>query len=117
MNRNLYPWCADSIGIGMVYSMIGFGIFLAFCIVIGTLVTLAFGDLPVPLDRWDVERPMFSWVVSVAATLFMAALLIGSVSNAPTASFAAVPAYIIAIYLVAAARAALLNHNRPAAIL
>ena len=108
LHRLEFPWCADSIGIPLAaLSFLTVGS-LPVLLGAGYLVTRSFGVLPVGLWRWDETRPSRSWLVSVVCAIVGVSLAILTVSMATTSSYWATPGGIIAIYLIAATRAALL---------
>lgn len=108
LHRRMFPDCADTIFIPIMgLNMLG-AIITPVLVVIGALITLGFGTLPAPLGRWDGQRPWRSWGVSVvfgALMLLVAALAIVSAAGS---SSTGTPAMIVALYLLASTRAALL---------
>lgn len=109
--RHYFPWCADSMGIplgGLVIAAENFTPILALA---GAIVTLGFGTLPVPLNQWDANRPVWSWAI----TLVFAAVMIGGIAlHLPTmlSSDLTSPMAVVTLYLLAATRAALLAPRR-----
>jgi phosphotransferase system glucose/maltose/N-acetylglucosamine-specific IIC component len=108
LQRFMFPACADSIGIPIM----GLGamtLVATFVLpLVGWAVMSAFGNLPVSLMRWDAARPRRSWIVSL---LFGGLILAGTVEMIGTLGTSAalgVPPTIIALYLLASTRAALL---------
>lgn len=108
LSRDFYPDCADTIGIPLYYGTLGYFLTWLICLLLGSLVILAFGVLPVPLDSWDKDRPIRSWACSIVAGLIIAGISLITMSTLLTASFLAIPGSIVGVYLVAATRAALL---------
>ncbi len=108
LDRQLFPWCADSIGIplgGLFFLTITL---LIACTVIGMLLLTGFGSLPVPLGQWDRARPTRYWIVTIACAVLI--LFVGWMMAASAHGSASIgnPAGLIAIYLLASTRAALL---------
>ena len=116
LDRMMFPWCADSIAIPM-FELTMLNLFVAPVLVLsGWAITWLFGGLPAPLGRWDRVRPTRSWLVTLifgSAALGMIALLIVSIWTSMTS---ATPAFVIAIYLLASTRAALLSPKQRDAV-
>lgn len=108
LGRDLFPWCADSISIGM-FGMLIFG-FMSLIVlsIVGLIISRFFGELPVPLMVWDASRPLRSWIWTVLAGVGVTGFAVLIADVALTAQFLAMPSFLIAIYVVLATRAALL---------
>jgi hypothetical protein len=109
LERMTFPWCADSIAIPTLGLTMLTMFVVPLMLLVGWAITRLFGSLPAPLTQWDRTRPVRSWIVSLvfgAAMVGTAALLITSLA---TSTNTATPAGIVALYLLASARAALLN--------
>lgn len=107
-HRYAFPACADSIIIGMIGLTIGTLLLTVILIVVGFIVSRAFGTLPVSLMCWDVDRPTRSWIVTLLLAAAMLTGLLLAVANAIAADFLTAPAAVTSLYLLAATRAALL---------
>lgn len=112
LTRHYYPFCADSIaipigGITIIAMILVPALFFA-----GWGVTLTFGGLPAPLGRWDRARPIRSWLVTLIAMLLGLAVAWLTISGLPSACNVAAPAGVIALYLIASARAAIISPRR-----
>lgn len=109
LRRMYFPACADSIGIPIYANTILAFFATPILVLAGWTITWGFGRLPAPLHQWDAERPLRSWTVTVlfgaviaATTFLLAASMTGSMS-------VAAPSFLVAIYLLASTRAALLS--------
>lgn len=106
--RMQFPICADSIGIPAA-ALTQIALTAAVVLTVpGLGVAVGFGLLPVALAVASVRGRGLTWGVN-AASLLVAALVItiGS-SMAMTADAFGAPAYLVMLYLIASARAALL---------
>ena len=90
LSRRRFPWCADS------------------------LVTFGFGRLPVPLLFWDHARPIRTWAITLASIPFFVLLVAALIYQARSSGSLQTPAGLLALYLVAATRAALVAPGRKA---
>lgn len=111
--RLYYPVCADTIAIPIFASTQVALVLTPVLIAIGAGMTLAFGVLPVSLARWDVGRPVRSWVVTLAVGAVMLLIAAIAIMSVPTTTNVWLPSILIALYLLAATRAALLAPRRP----
>src|SRR5262249_9512627 len=108
LTRRQFPWCADSIIIPIYGAQLSHILLLNVCSIGGLLVMLAFGRLPASLWQWDPARPRYSWAVTIVLG-FLAALIAASMILDATISLPlSTPAPLLAIYLLASTRAALL---------
>ncbi|MBR0552665.1 hypothetical protein [Stakelama marina] len=108
LDRVMFPWCADSIGIPLE-GLVTFTIAAAAVVVpLGILITQLFGELPVSLLYWDSDRRLRSWGVTIAFMLIAAPLALAVAIQFPTSSYLSVCGGVVALYLAAATRAALL---------
>ena len=108
LERQLFPWCADSVGIPMMGGTIFLIVLTVIFLPIGFAITRAFGSLPTPLFVWDSSRPTRSWIVT---SIFATPILLGTVSAiwGLTESMSLdMPASVAVIYLLEATRSALL---------
>jgi hypothetical protein len=112
LERQMLPWCADSIIIPM-FGLIPFTlIFLLVAILVGWGISHWFKPLPASLWQWNSEKPKLSIVVSIifgAIALFWFWMIIDSF---PTADFLIVGPGILAIYLTLSCRAAILGPTK-----
>ncbi|WEJ98045.1 MAG: hypothetical protein P0Y59_13875 [Candidatus Sphingomonas phytovorans] len=108
LDRFTFPMCADSIGIPMRGLMLLTMVLLPVLTVLGGVITLGFGRIPVSLSQWDVGRPKRSWVVTILIGLVWLATLFVTVSITVSSAWPATPAGVVALYLLASTRAALL---------
>jgi hypothetical protein len=100
--------CGDALQRIAIFTPILFGILGGVAALLCSPVTLAFGRLPVSLLVWDRDRPIRSWLVTIAsAPLMLGAAGLIVIMLASSGSLAA-PAGLVLLYLVAATRAALL---------
>lgn len=106
--RRLFPWCADSLGIPLAGLIVFSVILFIACTIIGLLLLTGFGTLPAPLDQWDRRRPLRSWLVSLTFATLITLVAAEMVIDAQTSMSIGNPAGLIAIYLLASTRAALL---------
>jgi len=112
--RLYLPGCADSWGIPVTLSIDSTVVITPVLLVAGTVLTLMFGKLPVALDHWDRTRPVRSWFVTIVfASLILSVAAVGIASLPTTTSGWILPA-VLASYLLAATRAALLAPRREA---
>jgi hypothetical protein len=110
--REYFPWCADSIGIPILGLNLSFIVLFLVSVTGGLLVMRWFGPLPAPLGAWDETRPGASWTISIVTAAFVLGVGVCAISAAMSELFGIIPACIVAVYLAASARAALLNrHN------
>ena len=107
LNRNYFPVCADSIGIPIYGLTTGLMVVIPVLVVVGALITLGFGRLPVSLGQWDRRRPVRSWVVTLALGAAFAACLTLWAFSIFSADLIT-PSSVLILYLIAATRAALL---------
>lgn len=106
--RDYFPWCADSMMIPMFELTVLTVIVAPVLVAIGWAITRLFDRLPVSLIEWDRSRPIRSWILSLGfAGVALAILGVLALSLATTSGRAA-PAFMVAIYLLASTRAALL---------
>jgi hypothetical protein len=111
LDRRYFPACADSIAIPIFGIASFMTILIPILAAIGFVFTRSFGELPVRLDRWDRERPLRSWIV----TLVFGAAMIGGLAIASLSIFSAdltTPSSVVILYLLAATRAAMLAPPR-----
>jgi hypothetical protein len=108
LERRQFPWCADSIGIPIYGLSFTTTVLLIICTAVGLLLTLGFGALPAPLGQWNHGRPLYSWLVTGMFGALIAVVGIAMILNASISMSIANPAGLLAIYLLASARAALL---------
>ncbi|HXC73690.1 MAG TPA: hypothetical protein VN640_03330 [Sphingomicrobium sp.] len=111
LRRRVFPICADSIVIPMFELTVLTLILTPVLIVAGFALTRFFGPLPAALTVWDGSRPTRSWIVSVVFVALMAAVGAVLALCIPTSMTWASPALIVALYLIAATRAALLHRS------
>ena len=112
--RRYVPSCADSWGIPVTQSNAAALVITIVLLPIGVALILMFGKLPVPLGRWDGTRPIRSWFVTIVFSLlmlFVATVCLGSLATDTNGWI--VPG-VLAFYLLAATRAALLAPRRVA---
>lgn len=108
LDRMQFPSCADSIGIP------AFGLsFLAATLTIvltlgGIVAMLRFGKLPVSLTVASACGHAWTVAVNVGCGLAAAMVLVVGCLTAVTADSFGTPAYLVALYLIASTRAALL---------
>lgn len=97
--------CGDGLRRTAVFLPVAWGLMGAVLAAITGLISRTFGHLPVALSRWDSERPMRSWIV----TLLIVPPLVGvgalAVALAPTSNAFAAPALVLLAYLILAIRA------------
>jgi hypothetical protein len=113
LRRMLFPWCADSIAIPIFEFGIISIIASPLLALIGWAITRKFGELPARLGEWNAERPALSLVVSITFAATMVGALWLLVECLPTSASVSAPAWIMAIYLLASTRAALLSRRSP----
>jgi hypothetical protein len=111
LRQDHYPWCADSVSIPMTGLSAVFFLLAVACAVCGLLLMQWFGPLPASHGAGDRERPTISRTVTIVAALLGAALGVYAVTSAASEYFLLVPTCILAIYLIASARPALLNRS------
>lgn len=112
MARQMFPTCADSMGIplgGVMTTLVTLTPLLA---IIGLLISLGFGKLPIPLMQWDSARPVRSWLVTLVFGILILIDLFLVVSSLPSADVIG-PGGVLTLYLLAATRAALLAPKAP----
>jgi hypothetical protein len=113
LRRMFFPACADSIGIPIYANTIFTLIIAPILVLVGWAITWRFGRLPAPLYQWDAERPVRSWAATLligTATVGVAVLLASSMLGSMSV---AAPSFLVAIYLLASTRAALLSAHEP----
>lgn len=76
-----------------------------FLAAVGFVITRGFGQLPVPLWRWDSARVLRSWLISVIAAGLIFFVVIAGVEMALGSSAVAMPFVVAAIHLLASTRA------------
>lgn len=112
LERDYYPWCADSLGI----PLIGTTVFFALSAVVASAAALVvmrwFGQLPAPLRQWDRDRPSFSWALSIVTAMLVGLLLVIAITAAQSEFFGLIPACVVAAYLLLSTRAALLHQQQ-----
>ena len=113
LHRMMFPWCADSIGIAMVGIALIVAIATPVLILLGALVTLGFGTLPVPLTQWDPEKPGKSWALTVLCGVGLLVVALSLYAASSSGRFLHAPGDVAAAYLLLATRAALLGPPRP----
>lgn len=108
LDRMRFPHCADSIGIPAIGLTVFAAILALLLTLVGLLVMRGFGTLPVPLTTSGARSR--GWTVTVNIVCAVAALLAVAVGclMAISADSFGTPAYLVALYLIASARAALL---------
>lgn len=105
--RMRFPPCADSIAIPIM-GFTAFTILLTpILALIGFAITRGFGQLPVSLLYWDASRPRRSWAVTIVTAAAIGLGLVSAAASAITADIIS-PCAVLATYLLAATRAALL---------
>jgi hypothetical protein len=107
-DRWQFPWCADSMGIPIFGTLVFSVMLLIICTIIGMLLTARFGQLPAPLAQWNGTRPVFSWTMTILAGLSVILAFALMIEQATISMSIANPALLLAIYLIASTRAALL---------
>lgn len=107
-HRSLFPSCADSIGIPIYAMTFSLSIFAIVCTLVGLLLMRFFGTLPVPLGQWDRDRPIRSWIVTFGFIALICLVIHSMALDAQSSVSIGLPAGLIAIYLLASTRAALL---------
>jgi hypothetical protein len=112
--RRYVPSCADSWGIPVTQSNAAAVVITIVLLPIGTILTLMFGKLPAPLGRWDGMRPIRSWVVTIVFSLLMLFVVAVGVGSLATDTSGWIVPVVLAFYLLAATRAALLAPRRVA---
>lgn len=113
LERMVFPWCADSVAIPIFGLTMLALVALPLLVLVGWAITWLFGALPAPLTQWDRTPPVRSWIVSLifgAAMAGTAAVLVESLTSSTST---VVPALVVALYLLASTRAALLSPPRP----
>jgi len=108
LDRQLFPTCADSISIPLYGAFYTFAALYIACTLVGFLLMLGFGDLPAPLNQWDNERPERSWFMTIVFALLILVVGTAMVMDATNSMSIGNPAGLVAIYLLASTRAALL---------
>jgi len=108
LDRRQLPWCADSIGIPIYSATLFTIILLAVCTFVGGLLTMRFRALPASLSQWDPLRPLHSWIVTIIFGVIIALIGTSMVLDAGLSMSIANPAGLLAVYLLASTRAALL---------
>lgn len=112
LRRQYFPSCADSLGIPIAGLMLLAIVLIPVLSLTGAIVTLAFGALPAPLTQWDGHRAGRSWAITILFGVTMLAGVAGATAGAFTSDFVG-PATIVALYLFASTRAALLAPRSP----
>jgi len=109
LRRGYFPACADSVAIPMFELTVLTIVIAPLLIGSGFLLMRFFGSLPANLATWDRTRRVKSWIVSIVAVALM--LVVGGALTVtiPTSSASAAPALVVALYLLAATRAALVS--------
>lgn len=113
LQRGEFPWCADSIMIPVFGLDYIYGVLTSVSVITGALIAVLFGNLPVELTVWDHERSVISWSVTILSAIPFLLVFAATLDQAMSSSFLAVPAGIVALYIIAATRAALLAGSRP----
>lgn len=112
MNRRLFSWCADSLAIPVFEIIASAVVITPVLLVAGILITLWFGRLPVPLLYWDRARPIRCWLATMVCGLIGLSILALLVLSVPTSGNLTIVPGLIALYLIAATRAALVAPRR-----
>lgn len=112
LDRQLFPTCADSIAIPLYGAFYTFAALFIVCTLVGFLLTRGFGQLPAPLGQWNNERPERSWFVTIVFALLILVVGTAMVMDATNSMSIGNPAGLVAIYLLASTRAALLVPGR-----
>lgn len=107
--RGEFPWCADSIAIPVAGLTSLFLVLTLGCLVLGGVLVMGFGKLPAELNQWDRQRPLRSWVISLVLAAVFIAVGALTVFSGVESAFLSVPAGVVALFLIAATRAALLS--------
>jgi small-conductance mechanosensitive channel len=113
LRRMYFPTCADSIGIPIYANTILTLLAAPISILVGWAIARRFGRLPAPLHQWDAEKPVRSSMITIVfgtGIIGFAALLAESMISSMSV---AAPSLVVAIYLLAATRAALLSPRAP----
>ena len=106
--RGDYPWCADSIMIGMVSMTIFFALLTVICLTVGAALTMAFRAVPTPLFAWPSQTSgTRRWVITVPAAAFAGLIAFLGIDNAMLSSTLGTPAAILALYLTESTRSAM----------
>lgn len=109
LSRRILPWCADSVAIPMFQLTALTLIAAPILVAVGLAVSLAFGRLPVSLTLWDRSHSAKSWVVSGVCGALAVVVGAALVLNIQTSLTWTAPSLVIALYLLASTRAALLS--------
>lgn len=107
-DRRYFPSCADSIGIPITAITMTVLVVTPILVIVGGMMTQAFGALPVPLNQWDPNRPILSWSTTIVLGGAIAAATVLWLLSLPASDLIA-PSNVVVIYLLASTRAALLS--------
>ena len=110
--RRYLPVCADSWGIPVTISIDATLIVAPILLLLGTSIALMFGKLPVTLWHWDRGRPVRSWIVTLIFAALMLLVSAAGILSLPTDTSGVSAPVVLAVYLLAATRAALLAPRR-----
>jgi hypothetical protein len=113
LQRSEYPWCADSVGIPLAGMMLVTPLFLSVALLIGFAISRLFGQLPVRLNAWNASRPAWSWGWTIILGGPSLLTFLMTVAAPLDAKSFAVPAYLVGIYIILSARAAIVGEREP----
>lgn len=106
--RQLFPPCSDTIIFPAAGLTLLLGVLAVLGSLVGLLIFLGFGRLPVSLLIWDPTRRNRSIAVTAAWLILSLVVATMGVLQASSSSSFATPAYWLGLYLLASTRAALL---------
>lgn len=107
--RGSFPWCADSIPVPMVYLTAGYLLLGLASVAVGAMIALFMNDLPQDLLVWRSDRPFESAATSIPFALLAGVIAFVGIAGATSSSFVGTPAVVVALYVVEAARSAVVG--------
>jgi len=108
LERRRFPTCADSIGIPAI-ALSSLALFLAAILtLLGFAITRGFGPLPVGLNEPGTASRPYKMIVNLFSAIAAAIVAGLGALTATTADSVGTPAYLVALYLIASTRSALI---------
>ncbi|MEL7190056.1 MAG: hypothetical protein AAGK17_10930 [Pseudomonadota bacterium] len=108
--RGEFPWCADSIGIPMMYLSTAYIMLFVVCSVVAAGIVFFFRDLPVPLFAWEESQRLRSWLISIPFFVIVLVIVLLALDGAILSTFFGTPAAVLALYMTEASRSALISN-------
>lgn len=113
LERNEFPWCADTIAIPAFGLTALFAVLAAILTLVGVLLLTRFGRLPVALAIRRPDRPRACILHTLGAGILTLLVVVLAVELARSSAFLATPGAVVAVYLILSTRAALLSRGLP----